>query len=114
MLGETALGPCRGGKEEVTSEPMVVRVEAGLCEVLRENGVCTLGQGQWEPCLFFFGLKKNVFKLKYSSCTILYKFQVYNRVTHNLQRLCSICNFYKILAISLCCTVHSCSLFYTQ
>ena len=71
VLGKTALGPCRGGKEEVNSEPMVARVEAGLHEVLWENGVWALGPGQWEPCLFFC-LKKIFFLKNWSTVAVQY------------------------------------------
>lgn len=40
-----------------------------------------------------------LFKLRYSLCTILYKFQVYNTVNHNFSGLYSIYRYYKLLAI---------------
>ena len=51
-----------------------------------------------------------LFLLKYSWCTILYMFQVNNIVIHNFLKH-SIYSYYKIFAISLCCTICPCNLF---
>ena len=51
------------------------------------------------------------FVLRYSWCTVLYKFQVYNIVIHNFKGYIPFIVIVKYCLYSPCCTEYPCSLF---